>query len=64
MPFIPHTAADIQAMLAEIGADSIETLFDEIPPGLANGSLKRVPEGVSELELLQLMQARADQDCR
>ncbi len=31
MPFIPHTNADVQEMLAEIGAASIDQLFDEIP---------------------------------
>ena len=31
MPFIPHTPADVQAMLDAIGAPDIEALFDEIP---------------------------------
>ena len=43
MPFVPHTEADVTAMLAEIGAADIETLFDEIPTHLANGSLDQVP---------------------
>jgi glycine dehydrogenase subunit 1 len=30
MAFIPHTAADVTAMLAAIGAPSIEALFEEI----------------------------------
>ncbi len=34
MAFIPHTAADVAAMLAAIGVASIEDLFDEIPPQL------------------------------
>jgi glycine dehydrogenase subunit 1 len=32
MAFIPHTPADVEAMLAAIGVASIEDLFDEIPP--------------------------------
>jgi len=31
VPFIPHTDADVAAMLATIGAQDIESLFDEIP---------------------------------
>ena len=34
MPFLPHTESDVQAMLKAIGVDSIEQLFDEIPPQL------------------------------
>jgi glycine dehydrogenase subunit 1 len=62
MPFIPHTDADIQAMLASVGAASIDKLFDEIPPSLRAGRLTQVPEGLSEMEVTRLMQARAQQD--
>ena len=55
MPFIPHTEEDIQAMLASIGAKTIDDLFDEIPPALKGGSLKRVPPGLSEMEISRLM---------
>jgi len=34
MPFIPHTGAEVGAMLASIGVASIEDLFDEIPAAL------------------------------
>ncbi len=64
MPFIPHTEEDIQAMLASIGANSIDELFDEIPPALKTGSLKRVPPGLSEMEISRLMLERAEQDGR
>ncbi|MEM9622014.1 MAG: aminomethyl-transferring glycine dehydrogenase subunit GcvPA [Pseudomonadota bacterium] len=62
MPFVPHTEADVQAMLAEIGAPSIQALFDEIPAHLASGQLEHVPSGISEMALLQLMQERAAAD--
>ncbi len=62
MPFVPHTEADVQSMLAEIGAPSIDALFDEIPAHLASGQLQHVPEGVSEMALMQLMQQRASRD--
>ncbi|MCP5246141.1 MAG: aminomethyl-transferring glycine dehydrogenase subunit GcvPA [Burkholderiales bacterium] len=62
MPFIPHTKEDIAEMLASIGADSIETLFDEIPADLKSGQLKEVPPGLSEMEITRLMMERANQD--
>jgi glycine dehydrogenase subunit 1 len=62
MPFIPHTAEEVDAMLATIGVGSIEDLFDEIPPGLRAGTLSRVPEGVSEMEMLADMSCRAGLD--
>lgn len=45
MPYIPHTEADRQAMLATIGATSIDELFREIPENLrlAPGSLDLPP---------------------
>lgn len=64
MPFIPHTEEDIQAMLASIGASTIDDLFDEIPRGLKTGALKRVPPGLSEMEISRLMLERAETDGR
>ncbi len=51
-------------MLAELGASSIEQLFDEIPQRLRIGSLDEIPPGLSELEVLQLMSERARGDGR
>ena len=62
MPFIPHTDDDVGKMLAEIGAESVEDLFDEIPDELRIKSLDRVPEAVSEMEIARLMQDRARMD--
>ena len=62
MPFIPHTEQDIAAMLASIGAKNINALFDEIPPALRSGKLTQVPEGLNEMQVTRLMQARAAQD--
>ncbi len=62
MPFIPHTADDVQAMLEAIGAPSIEALFDEIPPALRISELQALPEGLSEAQVTRLMAARASQD--
>ena len=62
MPFIPHTEADIAAMLESIGAPSLDALFDEIPPELACEGLAGVPEGLSEMAVTRLLQGRAGQD--
>ena len=62
MPFIPHTEEDVRQMLAAIGADTIEDLFDEIPADLRAQTLQHVPEGMSEMEITALMHARARED--
>ncbi len=62
MPFIPHTEEEVREMLAAIGADSIEALFDEIPAELRGADLSAIPEGIGEGELARLMRARAAAD--
>jgi len=62
MAFIPHTDADVAAMLATIGVGRIEDLFDEIPPHLTLGSLSGVPEELNEMQIGRLMSERARAD--
>src|SRR5512142_363999 len=62
MPFIPHSEADVRAMLAAIGARSIEDLFDEIPAALLVDTLQQVPPGLNEMDVTRLLKARAAQD--
>jgi len=62
MPFIPHTADDVRDMQAAIGVKSIDALFDEIPAALRAGSLTKVPEGRSEMDMLALLGERAERD--
>ncbi|MBL4868945.1 MAG: aminomethyl-transferring glycine dehydrogenase subunit GcvPA [Pseudomonadales bacterium] len=62
MPYIPHTDDDIDEMLEVIGVDSIDEIFDEIPSHLRSGELSQVPSGISEMEIVQLMSARALED--
>lgn len=62
MPFIPHTADEISQMLAAIGVETIDELFDEIPADLRIQALQGVPEGVTEMQVSRLMQVRAAQD--
>ena len=62
MPFIPHTEADVSEMLAAVGAPSIDALFDEIPANLRAAPLAGIPPGLNEMQVMQLMRARARQD--
>ncbi len=64
MPFIPHTEKDTREMLAAIGAQSIEDLFDEIPAELRIDHLHGVPEALTEMEVSRLMRERAALDGR
>ena len=58
MPFIPNTDADRVAMLAAIGAKSVEELFDDIPAARRFPKLG-LPAGQSELEVLREVEAMA-----
>ncbi len=62
MPFIPHTDTDVAQMLQRIGADSIDTLFEEIPANLRCRGLDGVPPGRSEAEVARLLKKRAAED--
>jgi glycine dehydrogenase subunit 1 len=64
MAFIPHTDADVRAMLATIGARSIEELFDEIPAELRARELTQIPPAACEMEIGRLMRERAALDGR
>src|SRR6202789_1597637 len=64
MAFIPHTPADVEAMLATIGAKSIEDLFDEIPASLRVKSLAGIPDELNEMQVGRLMSERARLDGR
>ena len=64
MPFIPHTEDDVRAMLAAIGVNTIDDLFDEIPAALRNTELTRVPPGINEMDVTRLMHERAERDGR
>ena len=56
--YMPHTHADIEAMLKTIGVDSIEALFSDVPKSLKHHDLD-IPSSMSELELLNHMQTLA-----
>ncbi len=58
MPFIANTDSDRAAMLAAIGAGSVEELFADLPAGKRFPDLG-LPNGVSELEALREIEALA-----
>ena len=62
MPFVPHNQTETNAMLATIGVDSIDALFDEIPAALRAKPMDNIPLGKSEMDVIRLMQSRAKQD--
>lgn len=64
MSFIPHTEHDIKAMLQTIGVNSIEDLFDEIPESLKSFKLKNIADGLSEKDMLDLMQQHAQKNTK
>ena len=62
MPFIPHTQSDIDAMLQAIGETSTAALFDEIPDDMRFKGELNLPDSLSEMALMRLMQQRARRD--
>jgi glycine dehydrogenase subunit 1 len=58
--YILNTPADRQAMLAQIGVDSVEALFrQQVPDALRLARPLQVPPALTELELTQHVQALA-----
>jgi glycine dehydrogenase subunit 1 len=64
MPFIPHTDDDVRDMLAAIGANGMDALFDEIPAELRSRPLIGIPTATSEMQVGRLMAERAARDGR
>jgi glycine dehydrogenase subunit 1 len=54
MSFTPHTEEEIAQMLAAIGVQQVDQLFDEIPCELQVAALTDIPQGLTEFELLRL----------
>lgn len=58
MPFIPHTEEETRAMLATVGAATLDDLFDEIPAELRGGEFP-LPPGSTEMEVAREMRRLA-----
>ncbi|MDP6445941.1 MAG: aminomethyl-transferring glycine dehydrogenase subunit GcvPA [Pirellulaceae bacterium] len=59
MPYLFNTAEEVREMLAAIGVDSVDDLFDVIPADLQLQRTLDIPPGMSELELTQHMRQLA-----
>lgn len=55
MRYIPHTETDIQEMLAAIGVDKVDELFQSIPESLRLEKPLNLPAAQSEADLVQTM---------
>lgn len=55
MPFIPHTAADVEQMLSTLELTEISQLFDEIPSKLSRTDIEKIPPGLPESAVTRLM---------
>ncbi len=51
MAYVPHTPEDIRAMLAVIGVDSVDALFDHLPAEVRLDRPLDLPDGLSEEEV-------------
>ncbi len=61
LPYIPHTAAEVEEMLKVIGAGSTEELFSDIPQEMRAKSFD-LPAGRSELEVRRHLQKLASKN--
>ena len=59
MRYLPLTDADRQAMLAAIGAPSIEALFEDVPPAARHPGLLDLPLAMGEMEVERRLGAMA-----
>jgi glycine dehydrogenase subunit 1 len=57
--FVPHTDADLERMLADIGLSSLDQLFDVVPAALRLARGLDLPPGLSEPDVLAEMERLA-----
>src|SRR5271170_7458319 len=62
MRYHPHTPDDVSAMLAAIGADSVDALFSSIPADVRLNRPLRLPEPLDEAQLLAELEQLASQN--
>ena len=62
MKFAPHTEDEIGEMLSAIGLSSLDSLFDQIPGSVRLDGSLGLPDGVSELEVVDDLRLLAGRD--
>ena len=60
--YFPHTEADLKAMLATVGVDSLDALYVDIPEHLRFRGDYQLPSEMSELEVRQLFEQLGTQN--
>lgn len=50
-PYLPHTEADIRAMLEKIGVKTLDDLYADVPEGCRKKGAYALPEALSEQEI-------------
>lgn len=60
--YVPHTPAETQAMLEELGLTGIGELFADVPDSVKLTAPVPLPSGLSTLETLQAMEELANQN--
>jgi glycine dehydrogenase subunit 1 len=61
MSYVPHSDADRQDMLAEIGVERVEELFVDVPEAVRYPEVK-LPKPLSEIEILAELQAMSERN--
>jgi glycine dehydrogenase subunit 1 len=61
MSYVPHSDADRQDMLAEIGVGSVEELFVDVPEAVRYPEV-RLPRPLSEMEILAELRAMSERN--
>jgi glycine dehydrogenase subunit 1 len=62
MRFAPHTDAEVGEMLEAIGLASLDDLFDQIPPAVRLDRPLDLPEGMSEMEIVEELRRLASRN--
>jgi glycine dehydrogenase subunit 1 len=60
--YIPHTAQDLEAMLAACGVTSVDELFSDIPEAVRFRQDYNLPDSFSELEVVDHIERLANQN--
>jgi glycine dehydrogenase subunit 1 len=60
--FAPHTDDEVRDMLSTIGVSSLDDLFEQIPEGVRLQEPLGLPDGVSELEIVEELRGLASRN--
>ena len=62
IPYIPHSDADVAAMLERIGVSSIDELFRDIPEAVRLDRPLDIPDSLAEADVMAEMEALAERN--